>query len=431
MVLDRVVAELDSLMSRIGGRFARSEPRERVREYVSGLLAGLERKNGWTLAERAGETGPQGMQRLLRAADWDVEAVRDDVRDYVVERLGDPEAVLAGDETGFLKKGVKSAGVQRQYSGTAGRTENCQIGVFLAYASTHGHALLDRELYVPQSWTSDRERCREAGIPDEVAFATKPRQMIAMLERAVAAKVPFRWFTADEACGQAGYLREWCEDHDVFYVLATRCDQQVATRADRIARADELVGEFTASTWQRFSVGAERARTPRIRLGATPDRGQVGERAWALAAGTAQHRQTHRDRLLPLLRPGHRPPGRSGLDSRVALARGGSVPAGQRRSRARPLPGPQLARLVRAHHVVDARPGLAGRFQSRCRKGGLADPSEGMIALTLPEIRRLLIAFVLTRHHRPDHVWAWSRFRRRRQHQARLSHYRRRGHPLT
>ncbi|BEK86135.1 hypothetical protein NSERKGN1266_65780 [Nocardia seriolae] len=256
MVLDRVVAELDSLMSRIGGRFARSEPRERVREYVSGLLAGLERKNGWTLAERAGETGPQGMQRLLRAADWDVEAVRDDVRDYVVERLGDPEAVLAGDETGFLKKGVKSAGVQRQYSGTAGRTENCQIGVFLAYASTHGHALIDRELYVPQSWTSDRERCREAGIPDEVAFATKPRQMIAMLERAVAAKVPFRWFTADEAYGQAGYLREWCEDHDVFYVLATRCDQQVATRADRIARADELVGEFTASTWQRFSVGA-------------------------------------------------------------------------------------------------------------------------------------------------------------------------------
>ncbi|WP_440972355.1 IS701 family transposase [Nocardia seriolae] len=256
MVLDRVVAELDSLMSRIGGRFARAEPRERVREYVSGLLAGLERKNGWTLAERAGETGPQGMQRLLRAADWDVEAVRDGVRDYVVERLGDPEAVLAGDETGFLKKGVKSAGVQRQYSGTAGRTENCQIGVFLAYASTHGHALIDRELYVPQSWTSDRERCREAGIPDEVAFATKPRQMIAMLERAVAAKVPFRWCTADEACGQAGYLREWCEDHDVFYVLATRCDQQVATRADRIARADELVGEFTASTWQRFSVGA-------------------------------------------------------------------------------------------------------------------------------------------------------------------------------
>ncbi|WP_446226270.1 IS701 family transposase [Nocardia sp. IBHARD005] len=240
----------------MGGRFARSEPRERAREYVSGLLAGLERKNGWTLAERAGEGCPDGMQRLLRKADWDVEAVRDDVRDYVVEHLGDPDAVLAGDETGFLKKGTKSAGVQRQYSGTAGRTENCQIGVFLAYASRHGHALIDRELYLPESWTTDRERCRGAAIPDEVEFATKPRQMILMLERALAAKVPFSWFTADEAYGQAGYLRDWCEDHDVFYVLATRRDQQVSTRADRLARAEDLVAEFGDRTWQRFSVGA-------------------------------------------------------------------------------------------------------------------------------------------------------------------------------
>ncbi|WP_429429129.1 IS701 family transposase [Nocardia sp. GAS34] len=256
MVLDRVVAELDSLMSRIGSRFTRSEPRARAREYVTGLTAGLERKNGWTLSERAGEVGPDGMQRLLRKADWDVEGVRDDVRSFVVEHLGDPEAVVAADETGFLKKGVKSAGVQRQYSGTAGRTENCQIGVFLAYASRHGHALIDRELYLPESWTSDRDRCRAAGIPDEVEFATKPRQVIAMLERVLAAEIPFAWFTADEAYGQAGYLRDWLEDHDVFYVMATRCDQQVTTRADRVARADVLVGEFAAASWQRLSVGA-------------------------------------------------------------------------------------------------------------------------------------------------------------------------------
>ena len=164
-----------ALHERISGRFARSEPRARVREYVSGLVAGLERKNGWTLAEHAGEISPDGMQRLLRRADWDVDGVRDDVRDYVVEHLGDRAGVLIVDDTGFLKKGTRSAGVQRQYSGTAGRIENCQIGVFLAYATRRGHALIDRELYLPESWTADRDRCRAAGIPDEVEFATKPR----------------------------------------------------------------------------------------------------------------------------------------------------------------------------------------------------------------------------------------------------------------
>jgi SRSO17 transposase len=143
MVTDVVAAELDRLHERIGGRFARSEPRTRVREFVSGLVAGLERKNGWTLAERAGEVSPDGMQRLLRRADWDVDGVRDDVRDYVAGHLGDREGVLVADDTGFLKKGTRSAGVQRQYSGTAGRTENCQVGTFLAYASVHGHALID------------------------------------------------------------------------------------------------------------------------------------------------------------------------------------------------------------------------------------------------------------------------------------------------
>jgi len=144
MMVDLVAGELDRVHERIAGRFARSEPRARVRRYVSGLVAGLERKNGWTLAEQAGETCPDGMQRLLRRADWDVDGVRDDVRDYAIEHLGDDaEGVLIADETGFLKKGTRSAGVQRQYSGTAGRTENCQVGVFLAYASVHGHALIE------------------------------------------------------------------------------------------------------------------------------------------------------------------------------------------------------------------------------------------------------------------------------------------------
>jgi SRSO17 transposase len=255
MVVDLVAAELDRVHERIAGRFARSEPRSRVREYVSGLVAGLERKNGWTLAERAGEAGPDGMQRLLRRADWDVDGVRDDVRDYVMEQLGDRDGVLIVDETGFIKKGTCSAGVQRQYSGTAGRTENCQVGTFLAYASVHGHALIDRELYLPQSWADDRDRCRAAGIPDEVEFATKPRQAQAMIARAIAAGVPFAWFTADEAYGQAKYLQAWLEERDVCYVVAIRRSDTFTTSTGE-QRADALIAAAAARSWQRLSVGA-------------------------------------------------------------------------------------------------------------------------------------------------------------------------------
>src|ERR1700761_1060295 len=164
MVVDVVAAELDRLHERIAGRFGRAEQRGRVREYVAGLVAGLERKNGWTLAEHAGEVSPDGMQRLLRKAGWDADTVRDDLQEYVAEHLGDAGAVLIVDDTGFLKKGTRSAGVARQYSGTAGRTENCQVGVFLAYASGLGRTLIDRALYLPKTWTDDRGRCRAAGI---------------------------------------------------------------------------------------------------------------------------------------------------------------------------------------------------------------------------------------------------------------------------
>ncbi len=207
MVVDLVAGELDRVHERIAGRFGRAEPRARVREYLCGLVAGLARKNGWTLAEHAGEVSPDGMQRLLRRADWDVDGVRDDVRGYVVEHLGDPGGVLIADDTGFLKKGTRSAGVQRQYSGTAGRTENCQVGVLLAYASRYGHALTGRELYLPQSWAEDPERCRAAGIPEETEFATKPRQAQAMIARAVAAGVPFAWFTAIRPTGRPSGCR--------------------------------------------------------------------------------------------------------------------------------------------------------------------------------------------------------------------------------
>jgi SRSO17 transposase len=253
--MDLVARELDRVHERIAGRFARAEPRARVRRYVTGLVAGLERKNGWTLAEQAGEVGPDGMQRLLRRADWDVDGVRDDVRGYVAENLGDLDGVLIADETGFIKKGTRSAGVQRQYSGTAGRTENCQVGVFLAYASARGHALVDRELYLPQSWAGDRDRCQEAGIPDEVQFATKPQLAQAMVDRALEAGLPFAWFTADEVYGQAKWLRSWLEDRGVSYVMAIRrSDTFTMPVGER--RADVLTMALPPRSWQKISVGA-------------------------------------------------------------------------------------------------------------------------------------------------------------------------------
>src|SRR5688500_3373989 len=178
--------ELDEVHGRLAPRFARSEPRQRIRSYLAGLLSPIERKNGWQLAEQAGEATPTGMQRVLSGSHWDADAVRDDLRAYVVEHLGDPEAVLDIDETGFLQKGTKAVGVKRQYSGTAGRIENCQIGVLLVYASPSGRAFLDRELYLPQEWGDDPDRRQEAGVPPDVAFQTKPELAQQMLDRALA-----------------------------------------------------------------------------------------------------------------------------------------------------------------------------------------------------------------------------------------------------
>jgi len=164
--------DLDSLMDRMAPLFVRSEARLRAKAYLQGLLSSAERKNGWQLAEAVGDTTPYGVQQFLYRAVWDAEAMRDSLRGYVTEHLGDEEAVLIVDETGFLKKGTHSAGVKRQYSGTVGRIENCQVGVFLAYASQRGHVFLDRALYLPEDWMADRERCRQAGIPAEAAFTT-------------------------------------------------------------------------------------------------------------------------------------------------------------------------------------------------------------------------------------------------------------------
>lgn len=250
-------------MARVAGRsFRRVEPRRRALAYVLGLLSPLAGKNGWTLAEAAGENTPDGMQRLLNRSAWDADAVRDDLRDYVAEHLGDTDGVLIIDETGFLKKGTKSAGVQRQYSGTAGRTENCQLGVFLAYASAHGRTLIDRELYLPQSWCADDRRRTEAAVPAKVRFATKPALGLQMLRRALDAGLLARWVTADEAYGKDSKFRLWLQTRRMGYVLAVACNQKIPTDGGS-ARADELAAAAPAPAWKRRSCGAG-AKGPRL-----------------------------------------------------------------------------------------------------------------------------------------------------------------------
>ncbi|UTT51139.1 IS701 family transposase [Rhodococcus gordoniae] len=257
-------AGFTAFCSRFAHRFPRVESRRRMVAYVRGLLAEVERKNGWTLAEAAGDTGPEGMQRLLNFYAWDCGGLRDDVREVVVEAIGDEEAgVLIADETGFLKKGNKSAGVARQYSGIAGRIENSQIGVFLAYASDRGRALIDRELYLPKSWTEDRQRCRDAGIDDDVEFSTKPELAQTMIERALDAGIPFGWLTADETYGQVGRLRMWLESRGVAHVLAVPKTQMVVSMQLRQRRAHTVIAELDASAWQRLSCG-DGAHGPRI-----------------------------------------------------------------------------------------------------------------------------------------------------------------------
>ena len=241
----------NEMFAGVAGEFENAGSRKRARAFVLGLLSHAERKNGWTLAEFAGDVSPDGMQRLLNFYAWDAGAVRDAVRRYVVKNLGGPSAVLVADETGFLKKGTRSAGVARQYTGTAGRIENAQVGVFLAYAASDGaRALIDRELYLPEKWTGDRDRCRAAGIGDEVAFATKPKLARDMLERAVTAGVPFGWFTADEVYGQNPGLRDWLEDQQIGYVMAVPCSELITVAAGR-KRADALGRLVPRHAWQQ------------------------------------------------------------------------------------------------------------------------------------------------------------------------------------
>jgi SRSO17 transposase len=416
-------AGVDELLERIAGRFGRVELERRVRGFVLGLLADLPRKNCWTIAEHAGDATPDGMQHLLSRAVWDTDAVQVDLRDYVVDHLADPGAVLVIDETGDVKKGTHTVGVQRQYTGTAGRIENSQVAVYLTYAARGGHALIDRELYLPKSWTDDPARCAAAGVPADVGFATKPALATAMLTRSLDAGVPAGWVAGDEVYGADPDLRAALEARRVGYVLAIAGNRRLPTAAGPI-RADVLAAALPRQAWQRLSAGPG-AKGQRYYDWAwldlpAPDR-SPGTGCWWLLI-----RRSRRTGELAFYRCYHPIPVR--LSQLVAVAgRRWTVEENFQSSKGlagldehqvrRWLPWRRwtlLAMLAHALLVVLA----AGEHAAGA-------PPAGLIPLTCNELQRLLTRLVLELARRTADPQAWSGWRRRHQYRARASHYRR------
>ena len=412
----------------MAGRFVRVETRRRVRRFLFGLLADLPRKNCWTIAEYAGEADPHGMQYLLARARWDTDGVRDDLRNYVVAHLGDGDGVLVVDETGDLKKGAGTVGVQRQYTGTAGRIENAQVAVYLTYAGARGHAMIDRELYLPRCWTDDPDRLVDAGVPDDIEFATKPALAAGMLTRALRADLPARWVAGDEVYGNDPALRTECEAHRIGYVLAIGCDRRIPTPAG-LVRPDTLAASLPRRAWQRLSAGA----------------GAKGQRyydwAWVTLSPSAISENTGEDSNCWWLLIRRHP-----TTGELAFYRCYAPHL---------VPLRELVRVAGRRWSIEesfqAAKGLAGldehqvrRWQSWQRWTLLAMAAHALLAviaanehadrpaltdmipLTCNEIRRLLTVLVLEPHRSRACPRAWSGWRRQHQHRARTSHYQRR-----
>jgi SRSO17 transposase len=421
---DRWQTEFSAVLDRIAPRFARYEPLRHAGELMAGMVSGLDRKNCWTIAEHRGSATPDGLQHLLARASWDADAVRDDLRDYVVDAFGDPGAILVVDETGDVKKGTATVGVQRQYSGTAGRIENSQVAVYLTYAAPRGHALVDRALYLPKSWTEDSDRCEVAGIPqDDRGFATKPTLAMSLIDDAVAAEVPAAWVAGDEVYGADPRLRAGVRGHGLGYVLAIAANRRVPTHAGAI-RVDALPALIPTRAWQRHSAGVG-AHGPRLYSW-----------AWFRLLGeddtdTGVHHLLIR---------------RNDATGELAYLRCYSP---------RPVPLRTLVAVAgqrwRIEESFQAAKGLVGLDQHQVRRWkswyrwttlamlahaflAVATATErdtvptpvGLITLTINEFRRLFDALLLVTNHTVATLLAWSRWRRRHQYRARLSHYRRR-----
>lgn len=421
-------ALLDEVMARIAGRFARVEPRRTARAFLLGLLSQVERKNCWWLAEHAGHQGPQAMQRLLRKASWDADQIRDDVRDLVIEAIGDPDGVLIADETGFLKKGTSSVGVQRQYTGTAGRIENSQVAVFLAYASSTGRALIDRRLYLPACWAQDKDRCTAAGVPEQTAFATKPRLALDMVTTAVTAGVPARWVTADEVYGNDPAFRAGVAALGLGYVLAVACDHQITITATIRVRVDQLAASLPTGAWQRYSAGVG-SKGPRWYAWAwidITDRQHPGQ--------TLLIRRNTTTGELAFYRCWSPAPTSLSTLVRVAGTRWCVEESFQAAKGQVGLDHYQVRGWTPWHRFVTlAMLALAilATLTAAAAPAPDRDPHRyagqpGPIALTTPEIRRLLNVLLVKPIRGAAHLLHWSNWRRHHQAAARRAHYRRR-----
>ena len=418
----------DTGFAYVAGRFARVEPRRRARAYLLGLLADVETRSCWQLAEHAGDPSPHRMQRLLGEAVWDADAVRDDVRRYVAEQFGDRTGVLVIDDTGDLKKGDHSVGVQRQYTGTAGRIENAQVGVFLGYAAPVGYTLVDREVYLPRSWTEDPQRCAKAGVPDHVRFATKITLARRMLTRALDGGLNAAWATGDEFYGGDRHLRADLQARGVGYVLAVAKSHRVTTCAPLGAqRVDQVTAQLPARSWNRRSAGD----------------GAKGWRdydwAWvalvapqAEAAAGGEHyllvRRSRSDGELAFYRCWS--PASASLPTLVRVAGiRWSIETCFQTGKGLGLDEHQVRRwdswyrhttLVMLAHAILTVIAVHERAQH-------PPTDQELVPLSVNEIRRLLAKLVINAVHTINHWLGWSTWRRRHQARAKTSHYKRRG----
>ena len=420
---DRWWTEFSALIDRIAPRFARYEPLRHAGELMLGMVSGLDRKNCWTIAERRGAATPDGLQHLLARASWNAEAVRDDLRDYVIDAFADPGAILVVDETGDVKKGAATVGVQRQYSGTAGRIENSQVAVYLTYAAPRGHALIDRALYLPRSWADDHDRCAAAGIPHrQRGFATKPTLAATLIDRAVAAQVPAAWVASDEVYGADPRLRAAIRGHGLGYVMAIAANRRVPTHAGPI-RVDALAALIPTHAWQKHSAGAG-AHGPRLYSWAwfgllAEDDTDIGAHHLLIrrndATGEHAYLRCYSPKPVPLRTLVTVAGQRWRIEESFQAAKGlVGLDQHQVRRWASWHRWTTLAMLAHAFLAV----------ATAIERDTLPTPV-GLITLTVNEFRRLFDALLLVTHHTVTSLLAWSRWRRRHQYRARQSHYRR------